>query len=232
MLGNSTVSTERSQPAHIAMLSSRIGTGRETAPAGQLKLGKHRSIFLAGDEAERFFEVESGAVMLYRILDDGRRQLVEIVFPGGICGLTGGDTYESSCETLMPSVLRSHKRIELSRSDSLRSRVVERLQAQMSAMHDHAVSLGRKTAEERVCSLILKLRDIEVASKPKTDAQWAVELPMTRTEIADYLGLTLETVCRTLSDLARRKVVEVGQRKSEIRVPSLNNLRRAACCDA
>src|SRR5690349_3274393 len=81
----------------------------------QLKLGKHRSVFLAGDASERFFEVESGAVMLYRILDDGRRQLVEIVFAGGICGLGAGIAYDSCCETLMPSVLRAYKRSDLNR---------------------------------------------------------------------------------------------------------------------
>ena len=231
MLGYSAVSIERRQPTQAPIMSLRNATGTELQPGSQLKLGKHRAVFLAGDDAERFFEVEAGAVMLYRILDDGRRQLVEIVFPGGICGLTSGTTYESCCETLMPSVLRSYKMSELSRSDGLRARIMGRLQNQLSAMHDHAVSLGRKTAEERVCTLILKLRDIEDAPG-SANAQCSVELPMTRTEIADYLGLTLETVCRTLSDLGRRKLVEVGQKKSEIRVPNLSNLRRAACWDA
>ena len=234
MLGYSAVSIERRQPAQTPIMSLRNATGAEPQPGSQLKLGKHRAVYLTGDDVERFFEVESGAVMLYRILDDGRRQLVEIVFPGGICGLTSGTTYESCCETLMPSVLRSYKMNELSRSDGLRARIMGRLQSQLSAMHDHAVSLGRKTAEERVCTLILKLRDIEEApaSQGAGNAQCSVELPMTRTEIADYLGLTLETVCRTLSDLGRRKLVEVGQKKSEIRVPNLNKLRRAACWDA
>jgi len=186
-------------------------------------------VFLAGDTAERFFEVESGAVMLYRILDDGRRQLVEIVFAGGVCGLGAGVDYDSCCETLIPSVLRSYKRADLQRSDTLRARTMERLQLQLSAMHDHAVSLGRKTAEERVCTLILRLRDLEPHDAANADA---VDLPMTRTEIADYLGLTLETVCRTLSDLNRRKLVEVGQKKSELRVPNLAKLRTAASWDA
>jgi CRP/FNR family transcriptional regulator, anaerobic regulatory protein len=208
-------------PMSFAAQSSRPGT--------QLRLGKHRSAYLAGDDADRLFEVESGAVMLYRILDDGRRQVVEVVFPGGICGLASGDTYASCCETLMPSVLRSFKKSEIDRSDTLRTRIGERLQSQMSQMHDHMVSLGRKTAEERVCTLLLRLQEVEqVAGKPEC----AVALPMTRTEIADYLGLTLETVCRTLTSLARRKLVEAGSNKSEFRVPNVTRLRQAACCDA
>jgi CRP/FNR family transcriptional regulator len=225
MFGHAAVSIERFN-TKAAGFSGRL----DAAPSGsQLKLAKHRAVFRAGDEAERFFEVESGAVMVYRILDDGRRQLVEIVFPGGICGLASGEFHESSCETLMPSVLHSFKKCELARSDALRVRIVERLQAQLSAMHDHAVSLGRKTAEERVCTLILRLRELERdASKSAT----SIALPMSRTEIADYLGLTLETVCRTISNLARRKLVELGANRTEIRVPSLDRLRQAACWDA
>jgi CRP/FNR family transcriptional regulator len=210
---------------HAAVSIERTNTASMPNAGLQLKLAKHATAFRAGDEAERFFEVESGAVMVYRILDDGRRQVVEVVFPGGICGLAGGEYHESSCEALMPSVLRSFKKAELARSDTLRTRVVERLQAQLSAMHDHAVSLGRKTAEERICTMILRLRELErdVAK---------VSLPMSRTEIADYLGLTLETVCRTLTGLARRKLVELGANKSEIRVPNIDRLREAACWDA
>ena len=235
MLGYSAVSIDGRPRSPVAAMPSRGQlSGADLALGVQLKLGKHRAVFLAGDDAERFFEVESGAVMLYRILDDGRRQLVEVVFPGGFCGLSSGASYESCGETLMPSVLRSYRRNDLLRSDALRGRVMERLKGQISAMHDHAVSLGRKTAEERICSLILTLRGIdEVSDAAEAEAmQCSVELPMTRTEIADYLGLTLETVCRTLSGLSRRKLIEVGLKKSEIRVPNLGKLRRAACWDA
>lgn len=197
-------------------------------PAGTvLRLNKHKAVFRAGDDADRFFEVETGSVMVYRILDDGRRQLVEVVFPGGICGLSAADTYESDCETLMPATLRSYRVGDLARSDALRMRVIERLQRQVSAMHDHAVSLGRKTAEERVCSLILRLYG---AADGTQKAQRAVTLPLTRTEIADYLGLTLETVCRTITSLMRRKLLAAGTSKSEIAVPNLQRLREAACC--
>lgn len=193
-----------------------------TPVSAQVKLGKHRPVFLAGDEADRFFEVESGAVMVYRLLDDGRRQVVEVVFPGGVCGLANGDEHDSCCETLMPTVLRSHKRSALANSDALRARVVESLQRQLAAAHDHSVSLGRKTAEERICTLILRLKE-------HAGAEAAVALPMSRTEIADYLGLTLETVCRTISALMRRKLVIPGASRSEVRVPSIDRLREAAC---
>lgn len=230
MFAEAAATVERSSEGRPSAFAPRTAIApRTTASGGQLKLDKHRSVFRAGDDAERFFEVESGSVMVYRILDDGRRQLVEIVFPGGICGLAAGEVHESSCETLLPSVLRSYKTLELARSDELRTRVVQKLQRQVSAMHEHAVSLGRKTAEERVCSLILRLYDLN-RDEPKTAS--AVALPMTRTEIADYLGLTLETVCRTISSLSRRKLLAMGRNKNEVSVPNLERLRQAACWDA
>ncbi|MDZ4867803.1 MAG: helix-turn-helix domain-containing protein [Alphaproteobacteria bacterium] len=194
------------------------------AASNTLKLGKHRSVFLAGDEADRFFEVESGAVMVYQLLDDGRRQVVEIVFPGGVCGLAKGDEHGFCCETLTPTVLRSHKRAALAQSDVLRARLVDSLQQQLATLHGHAVSLGRKTAEERICTLILRLQE-----QAGEDDDAAVALPMTRTEIADYLGLTLETVCRTITQLVRRKLLSPGATRSEIGVPSIERLRVAAC---
>lgn len=228
MRGYSAISVNRpTVPA--AVVQAGIGAGALGLP---VKFDKHRPVFMAGDDAERFFEVESGAVMLYRILDDGRRQVVEIVFPGGICGLSAGAVHDSCCEALMPSVLRSYKKTDLTRSGTLHTRITEKLQSQLSSMHDHVVTLGRKTAQERVCTLILKLREIEPPAMSDDGSEDAVELPMTRTEIADYLGLTLETVCRTLTDLNRRNLVEPGRKKSEFRVKDLRKLKRAACWDA
>jgi CRP/FNR family transcriptional regulator len=228
MRGYSAVSIDR-HPFPAAVVQTAAGAD---ALGLRVKHDKHRAVFMAGDDADRFFEVESGAVMLYRILDDGRRQVVEIVFPGGVCGLAAGSMHESCCETLMPSVLRSYRKTDLSRSDALRARITEKLQSQLSSMHDHVVTLGRKTAQERVCTLILKLRDVEHPPSNSDGDEGAVALPMTRTEIADYLGLTLETVCRTLTDLNRRKLVEPGRKKSEFRVKDLPKLKRAACWDA
>jgi CRP-like cAMP-binding protein len=161
--------------------------------------------------------------MVYRLLDDGRRQVVEVVFPGNICGLAKGEEHEFCGETLMPTVLRSFKRNALAQSDTLRARVVDSLQHQLATLHDHTVSLGRKTAEERICTLILRLQE------QGGERRDAVELPMSRTEIADYLGLTLETVCRTITQLVRRKVLVPGASRSKIVVPNLERLRTAAC---
>jgi CRP/FNR family transcriptional regulator len=224
MFAQTALSTDRNTNLRAASAMAAYPVSGST-----LKLAKHRSVYRAGDDAERLFEVESGAVMLYRILNDGRRQVVEVVFPGGMCGLTSGEAHQTCAETLVPSVLRSYSKSEIARSDTLRCRIADKLQDQITHLHDHAVSLGRKNAEERVCTLILRLRDLDDANFDT--AECSVALPMTRTEIADYLGLTLETVCRTLSDLSRRKFLEVGEKKSEIKVPNVNRLRQLAHCE-
>lgn len=228
MLEHAAVSSFGGYDGHIASIAS----GARAPMAGdtnvsQMRLPKHRTVFLAGDDADRLFEVLSGAVMVYRILDDGRRQVVEVVTAGGVCGLSVGGVYESCCETLVPSVLRSCKKSELVRSDALRMRVMEKLQAQVCAMHEHAVSLGRKTAEERVCTIILRLG----MRNPEGTSGEDIILPLSRTEIADYLGLTLETVCRTLTDLQRRGFIEIGSKRSSIRILNMRKLRRAACVE-
>lgn len=220
---------EQAAPS-IERKNSSLHARAQFAPAArvgnELKLAKRRAVFYPGDDADRFYEVESGAVMVYRLLEDGRRQIVEIVFPGGICGLAGGDVHDAACETLLPSVLRSYKIADLACSGLLRARVVAGLKSQIAAMHDHAVMLGRKTAEERVCTLILRLYEIATGNA----ADGTIAFPLSRTEIADYLGLTLETVCRTICDLRRRGLLEAGVKKSEVRVQSVERLRHAASC--
>jgi CRP-like cAMP-binding protein len=191
----------------------------DAPPSGQMRIGKHRSLFRAGEKAEHFFEVESGAVMVHRNLRDGRRQLVEIVFPGGFCGLTTGDRHESDCETLTPTVVRSYQKAELTRSHRFCGHVLERLQRQLLSLHDHIVALGRLTAEERVCTFVLRLLESEASTVESggPTMQYSVSLPLIRSEIADYLGLTLGTVCRTFTDLQRRNLLAPGGNKSEIR---------------
>jgi CRP-like cAMP-binding protein len=202
----------------------------DAPPSCQMRLGKHRPLFRAGEKAEHFFEIETGAAMIYRILSDGRRQLIEIVFPGGICGLTTGARHESDCETLTPTMVRRYQKAELTRSHRFSGDILNRLQRQLMSLHDHIVALGRLTAEERICTLVLRLLESE-ASTVETGGptmQYSVSLPLIRSEIADYLGLTLGTVCRTFTDLQRRNLLAPGGNKSEIRVPDIERLRRAA----
>ncbi len=193
------------------------------------KLEKHATLFHAGDLSSRLYIVERGAVMIYLLLDDGRRQIVEIVLPGGICGFSCGEVYTSSCEALTTTHLRSYRKADIGASDSLRRFIMGKAEEQVCHMHEHAMSLGRKSAEERVASLLARFAAHGTVNTAKSGV--SMELPMTRAEMGDYLGLSLETVCRTLTSLQRQGLISIGRRHGEVIVNSLKRLRRAAAME-
>ncbi len=199
--------------------------GRKPAPS-QIKTHKHSQhsvVFYEGDVADRFYELEDGVVMLFKLLPDGRRQVVEIVNAGAIFGVSAHEVYDCSAESLTPIRVRSFDRREMDTSASLQRHVTDCLMAQMEIMHDHAVLLGRKSAAERVATFLMRLVPGRggvgcmgpVAGAGGDDCNLA--LTMTRQEIADYLGLTIETVSRVISDLKRRGFIQI-ERQDHIRI--------------
>lgn len=182
-----------------------------------------------GDPATHLFWVEQGAVMVQHYLEDGRRQLVDVVLPGGICGIAYNDVYSATCETLQPSVLRACRRSELERHVELGWMVEHQVEHQLCAAQEHALGLGRMTAHERVCALLARF----AAQRPKSrlerssdDLHVSIQLPLTRGEIGDYLGLSLETVCRTMTDLQRKGVITIGRHHGELVIHSVRRLKR------
>lgn len=187
----------------------------------KLRFAPHSRIFFEGDSADRLFQVVHGVVMLYKLLSDGRRQVVELLSSGDVFGLARDAVYDCSAETLGPVTLKAFRRSAFDDSPSLLRSINRCLQAQMWAMHEHTMLLGRKTALERVASFLLRClpdRGGRDCSAPQGDDDHAdIRLNMTRQEIADYLGLTIETVSRAFSELRRRGVVTT-ERPEEVRV--------------
>jgi CRP/FNR family transcriptional regulator, anaerobic regulatory protein len=194
-------------------------------PEGQrLRFAPHSLVFLEGDRADRMFQVVGGVVMLYKLLADGRRQVVELLGSGDVFGLTHQSVYNCSAETLGPVIITAYHRSVFDRSPALVRALNRCLQAQMWALHDHAMLLGRKTALERVASFLLRCvpnRSGPDCSGPRSvDDHADIHLTMTRQEIADYLGLTIETVSRAFSELRRRGVLATD-RPEEVRINSV-----------
>ncbi|WP_417766776.1 Crp/Fnr family transcriptional regulator [Stappia sp.] len=195
------------------------GRGLESRP---LRHAQHSIIFYEGDQAERVFELDEGLVMLYKLLPDGRRQVVEIVNPGMIFGIAAGTRYDCSAETLTPTRVSAFDRKVIDGCNTLQRHISKCLIAQMEKMHEHAMLLGRKSAMERVASYLLRMvpgRGGEDCIGPR-DAEHDdhdLALSMTRQEIADYLGLTIETVSRVISELKRRGVIRL-ERQDRIHV--------------
>lgn len=153
-----------------------------------------------GEPAEHVFNVTGGSVRLHKLLADGRRAVTGFLFPGDFFGLTAGETYACSAEAMTPVRLCRFPRRKLEDLFSTLPKLERRLLAmasnELAAAHDQMVVLGRKTAAEKLASFLLLLsRRQEIRSLPADP----VTLPMGRSDIADYLGLTTETVSRTVT---------------------------------
>lgn len=173
----------------------------------------HEILFHEDDDADHLYEVATGTIMLYRLLGDGRRQVVDILSAGDLFGMSATGAYDCSAETLVPSDVRVLDRREIEKSPDLQNHVNRCLVGRIEALHSHAVLLGRKSAAERVASFLMRFvpsRGVIGCGGPRVGVdEKVVVLRMTRQEIADYLGLTIETVSRVLSDMKRRGVIQI-----------------------
>ena len=202
--------------------SSPLAAQREDKPEGQRhRFAAHTLIFLEGDRAQRVFQVLDGVVMLYKLLADGRRQVVELLGPGDMFGLAHHPVYDCSAESLVPCSIVSYDRAAFERSPDLVRTLNQCLQAQIWALREHAMLLGRKSALERVATFLMRCvpnRGGHACPGPHGAGDGAnVRLTMTRQEIADYLGLTIETVSRAFSELRRRGVLATDK-PEEVRI--------------
>jgi CRP/FNR family transcriptional regulator len=195
---------------------------REEEPLGQRhRVGQHAHIFREADRSDRIYQVVDGAVMLYKLLPDGRRQVVELLSAGDVFGLTPLPIFDCSAETLVASNVIAYDRASVEHSPELLRRLSAHVHAQLCALHEHAVLLGRKSALERVATFVMHCvpgRGGFECAGPRAGGDSAiVRLGMTRQEIADYLGLTLETVSRAFSELRRRGIIAIDKQE-EVRV--------------
>jgi CRP/FNR family transcriptional regulator len=180
------------------------------------RFGAHVHLFRQGDDATCIYELIDGEVMLYKLLPDGRRQVVELIGPGDVFGVSAIPVYECSAETLIAGAVIIHDRAVFEHSPELFRFLSARLRAQFCAMQEHAVLLGRKSALERVASFVMKAvpgrGGYGCCPGPHDDGNSInVRIGMTRQEIADYLGLTIETVSRAFSELRRRGMVTIDR---------------------
>ncbi|MFN7165686.1 MAG: Crp/Fnr family transcriptional regulator [Pannonibacter sp.] len=182
----------------------------------------HEVVYYEGDPADRIFEVARGTIMLFKLLPDGRRQVVEVLRAGDIFGLPNGAEQDCTAETLTEAKVNALDLHQVEASPDVQRQLTRCLVAQMRALHEHAVLLGRKSATERVASFLMHLvpdRGTNACAGPVDESNDSrqVKLHMTRQEIADYLGLTIETVSRVISDMKRRGLINV-ERNDEIRL--------------
>ena len=167
---------------------------------------RNSEIYGESEQADYAYKVVSGAVRTYRILADGRRQIGGFHLAGDVFGLEVGEQHAFSAEAVTESKILVVKRSALMALAARDSDVARELWTltgrELARVQEHIVLLV-KTAQERVAGFLLEMAD----RRPASDA---VELPMSRQDIADYLGLTIETVSRTLSNLEHEAAIELA----------------------
>lgn len=191
----------------------------------QLEAGQ--TLFSEGDAAGDVFSISQGSVSLSKTLGDGRRQITGFLYEGDFIGFASGAIWACTVEALTPvevcrfpgeafgRFLAAHPHVE--------RRLLRIATSELAAAQDQMLLLGRKKAIERLASFLVRLSDRAVAHARSGNP---VPLPMTRGEIADYLGLTVETVSRTFTSLRKSGVIELSDTNT---VKILSEARLRAC---
>jgi CRP/FNR family transcriptional regulator len=167
-------------------------------------------VLFEGEPAEHVFNITEGMVMLFKLLSDGRRQVLGFLFKGDFLGLTGGAEQQYGVQALTSVRVcrfpRAAFRRLLLETPRLEEELLSRASDELISAQAHLTLLGRKTALERVSSFLLYIAEREARLGGAPDLAF---LPMTRADMADFLGLTTETVSRIISSLKRERVIQL-----------------------
>jgi len=171
-------------------------------------VGRDQEVYAEGDPAEYCYKVVAGAIRTLKLMPDGRRQVSEFYLPGDLLGFEPCDTRYLTAEAAADATLIRYprRRIEAqAESDSCFARRLRDLSSgSLRNAHKQMLLLGRKSAQERIASFLL-----DMANRAPHCEDNVIDLPMSRSDIADHLGLTLETVSRVLNRLHRDETINL-----------------------
>jgi CRP/FNR family transcriptional regulator, nitrogen fixation regulation protein len=186
---------------------------------------RNEEIAAEGDPADCWFKVVSGTVRLCKLLADGRRHIAEFYFSGDCFGLENTPERLFSAEAVSDVVVMRYPRRATERlvdADPSLARVLRDMTLRdLANAQIRMLMLGRMNAPERVATFLLDMFE-------RRDARRVLDLPMSRNDIADYLGLTIETVCRALSAFKRDGVIDIP---TPHRIELRDRAALAACCE-
>lgn len=187
---------------------------RAQAILSEFKYNKGSEIYGEAERAEYVYQVVDGAVRSYKLLSDGRRQIGAFHLVGDIFGLENGAVHRFTAEAIVDTTVRLIRRSSLehvAENDVLVALdLLSMTTTNLQHAEDHMLLLGRKTSIERVAAFLLEM-------DRRVTASGVMALPMCRRDIADYLGLTLETVSRALSFLHGKGILGfLGQTQRQI----------------
>mgnify|MGYP001185905749 CR=1 FL=1 len=217
-----------------AARQSDICGGLDNGEIRELAAGSHRvqlkageTLVWDGDAAQFSYVITRGTLRAQKASGDGRRQILDFLFAGQFIGIPSDQTYHFDAEALTDAEVCRFDRRKLEDLMAKYPSVEKGYRAgtarQLETAYNHAYSLGRRTAMERVTAFLL---DLHASSCPKTTTG-VLKLPMTRSDIADFLGLTLETVSRAFSRIKSLGVIRLPSAQ-EVEIRDIERLKALA----
>lgn len=193
-----------------------------------LEVPARKPIIDEGEDAHYLFNVTGGAVKLFKLLADGRRQVTGFLFPGDFVGIAMNETYAYSAEAVNAVKLCRFPRQKLEelldRFPHLEKRLLGMASNELAQAQDQMLLLGRKTAKEKLCSFLVTLSK---RAERRGEDPGPIFVPMSRADIGDYLGLTTETVSRTFTNLKRDGVIRLRE-GGMVEIPDFDLLEELA----
>lgn len=172
------------------------------------QIAAHEHLFYEGDRKTCLYIVESGWVKLYRTLIDGQRQVVGFANAGSVLGLESDADHSNSCETITAATVRTIPVSTLSdlcaTDPKLAEQLLRQVGRQLGAAQAQLASVGAQSAEQKLATFLLSIADLCGAGE-----NGEFDLPMRRGDMAEFLGLRLETVSRKMTDFQRRGLIRM-----------------------
>ena len=174
------------------------------------KLDSNEMLVEEWDPKRRVFSLTSGMLRIYTSLPDGRRQIAGFLVPGDYLGLADDEVYSQSAEAVVPSVLCAFSAKEMDglmeNFPKLKERLYQMTREALRTARDNQLVLGRLAPVEKLASFLLVL---SARTEKRGGKANLVHLSMNRTDIADYLGLTIETVSRSFTKLKTQGLIQL-----------------------
>ena len=177
--------------------------GAATPTLSGQHMSAHEHLFFEGDARDRIYIVESGWVKLYRTLIDGQRQVVGFANSGSVLGIESDTQYSNSCEAITDVVIRPIPASRLNgickNDPALADQVLKQIARQLGAAQAQLATIGAQSDEQKLATFLLSISDLCEESHDRE-----FDLPMRRGDMAEFLGLRLETVSRKMTEFQRR----------------------------
>jgi len=173
-------------------------------------LEKNEHAFLQGDKVTNYYNIRAGSIKIYKLSQDGRKQIIGFLFPGDFMGMSHEDSFSYSAESLEKTILCQFNKVALEnffiKFPAVENKILNLVNYELSAAQDQIFLLGKCSAKERLLQFFYNI------SKQREKLGWVenpIHLPMPRSDIANFLGLTVETVSRSLSELKSDKIIKM-----------------------